>query len=468
MKKIILIIGAGWITLGAFAQTKDSSGSYSFSLRQAIDYALQNQKDVKNAQLDEQIAKQKVKEIMGMGLPQINTSFDIKEFLYVPTQVIPNFVSPAIYAGLVQAGVAPADPEKMSPDGYPPLEAQFGTKYAATAGVDASQLLFSGEYFLGLKASKVFVELSSKSTERTKIEVSSAIAKGYYMVLVSDERMKLLDTNLVRLKKTLDDTKALMDNGFVEKLDYDRLTVTYNNLLTEQEKAKRMVVVGTYLLKYQMGMDINANLTLTDKLGDVNMTTEANASQKFDYEKRVEYGLFQTQYKLAKLDLKRQRLSYLPVAVAYGSVSGAAQRNEVDFFDTKKKWYPTSVIGAKISMPIFTGFQRRSKNQQAQLAVMKAENNMDFIKRSIDLELASAAVTLQNASASLEIQKKNIALAEDVVRVAKLKYDQGVGSNLELITAEASLRDAQGHYFAALYDALAAKVDYDKANGNLK
>ncbi|HEY0030080.1 MAG TPA: TolC family protein [Bacteroidia bacterium] len=448
MKKTLLIIGAACISITAFAQTKDSA-ALSFTLQQAIDYAMQNQKDIKNAVIDEQIAQKKVNEVAGMGLPQINASFDLKEFLEIPTSLIP------------------ADFFGGAPGTFAAVK--FGTKYNATAGLDASQLIFSGEYFLGLKASKVFVDISTKAIQRTRIETSATVTKAYYTVLINEERMKLMDASVARVKKTLEDTKALMDNGFVEKIDYDRFSVTYNNLLVEQEKIQRLLTLGTYLLKYQMGMDINANLTLTDKLVDVKFEPAANASaQKFDYEKRVEYGLFQTQFKLAKLELKRQRLSYLPSAFAYASFSGSAQRNEFDIFDPDKKWYPTKVIGAKVTMPIFTGFQRHSKNQQAQLSLMKAENNLDFIKRSIDLELASSAAILQNASSSLENQKKNIAIAEDVVRVSKLKYEQGVGSNLEMITAENSLKEAQTNYFNALFDALVAKIDFDKANGNLK
>jgi outer membrane protein len=448
MKKLILLFGTGWIALNSFSQTKDTS-SYSFSLQKAIEFALQNQKDIKNALIDEQIAQKKVNEIAGMGLPQINSSFDLKEFIEIPTSLIPAEIfggAPGTYAAV-----------------------KFGTKYNATAGIDASQLIFSGEYFLGVKASKVYVELSSKSTQRTKIETSATVSKAYYTVLVNEERIKLIDATVSRIKKTLMDTKALLDNGFVEKIDYDRLTVTYNNLLVEQEKIQRLLSLGTYLLKYQMGMDVNATLTLTDKLADVKFDFTNNVSaQKFDYEKRVEFGLFQTQYKLAKLDLKRQRLSYLPTAFAYGSLSGSAQRNEFDIFDTDKKWFPTSVIGAKITMPIFSGFQRHSKNQQAKLSLQKAENNIDFIKNSIDLEIASSTAILQNAASSLENQKKNILIAEDVVRVSKLKYEQGVGSNLEMITAETSLKEAQTNYFNALFDALVAKIDFDKANGNLK
>ena len=448
MKKLILLVGTGFITLNSLSQTKDTS-SYSFSLQKAIEFALQNQKDIKNALIDEQIAQKKVNEIAGIGLPQINSSFDLKEFIEIPTSLIPAEIfggAPGTYAAV-----------------------KFGTKYNSTAGIDASQLLFSGEYFLGLKASKVYVELASKSTQRTKIETSATVSKAYYTVLVNEERINLIDATVSRIKKTLMDTKALLDNGFVEKIDYDRLTVTYNNLLVEQEKIYRLLSLGAYLLKYQMGMDVNATLILTDKLVDVKFDlTNSISAQKFDYEKRIEFGLFQTQYKLAKLDLKRQRLSYLPTAFAYGSLSGSAQRNEFDIFDTDKKWFPTSVIGAKITMPIFSGFQRHSKNQQAKLSLQKAENNIDFIKNSIDLEIASSTAILQNAASSLENQKKNILIAEDVVRVSKLKYEQGVGSNLEMITAENSLKEAQTNYFNALFDALVAKIDFDKANGNLK
>lgn len=448
MKKIIIAIGIVSFILPSYGQTKESN-SYAFSLQQAIDFALQNQNNVKNAVLDEQIAKAKVKEITGMGLPQINASFDLKDFLEIPTSLIP-----AEFFGGPPGSFAAV---------------KFGTQYQATAGFDASQLIFSGDYFLGLKASKVFVELSQKSIQRTKIETAATVSKAYYTVLVNQERIKLMDANVARIKKALDDTKALYDNGFVEKIDYDRLSVTYNNLLVEQEKVNRLLNLGVYLLKYQMGMDVNATLTLSDKLEDVKFDITNNVSaEKLDYSKRVEYSLFETQRDLAKLDLKRNRFSYLPTAVAYGSLNGSALRNEFDIFDTKKSWFPMALIGAKVSMPIFTGGQRYFKTQQAKLKLEQAENNIDFMKKSIDLEVASSTTMLQNANQTLSLQKKNIETAEEVYRVTKLKQEQGVGSTLEMVTAETALKEAQTNYFNALFDALVAKIDFDKATGNLK
>jgi outer membrane protein len=448
MKKIIVILGFGLVGSGAFAQA-GTGATFSFSLQQAVDYALQNQKDVKNAVIEEEIAHKKVNEIMGAGLPQINSNFDVKKFIEGPTSVVDagNFGGP--------------------PGTYTALS--FNLPYQASGGFDASQLLFSSDYFLGLKASKVFVELSTRSAQRTKIETAATVSKAYYTVLINQERTKLMDANIARLKKTMEETKAFLDNGFVEKIDYDRLTVTYNNLLVEQEKINRLLNLGTYLLKYQMGMDINAALTLTDKLEDVKLDTAKEMSaEKFDYAKRVEYNLFESQFVLSKLDLKRNKLAYLPTAVAYGGLTGTAMRNDFDMFNSATPWYPTALIGAKVTMPIFTGLRGSARTQQARLKLMQAENNLDYIKKAIDLELASSSTTLQNATLSFENQKKNIVIAEDVARVAKIKYEQGVGSNLELITAETSLKEAQTNYYSALFDAIVAKIDFDKANGNLK
>ena len=158
----------------------------------------------------------------------------------------------------------------------------------------------------------------------------------------------------------------------------------------------------------------------------------------------------------------------MPTAFAYGSVSGSAQREQFDIFDHSKGWYPTALIGAKISLPIFTGLQRNARYQQAKLKLTQSQNDLSFIQQSINLELVSSRTNLQNAANSLDVQKKNITLAEDVARVSKIKYEQGVGANLEVITAETALKEAQTNYYNALFDALVAKIDFDKANGITK
>ena len=444
------IAATGLLLLLAYsghAQTARDTGKYTFSLQQAIDFAQKSQLQIQNALIDEQIAGYKVKETVGIGLPQISGSFDVKDFVDLPTSLIPaEFFGgpPGTYIGV-----------------------KFGTQYNATAGVTASQLVFNSDYLVGLQATRTYLELAQKATQRSRIEVTAAVTKAYYTVLVNEERGKLLEANITRLKKLMEDTKVLNDNGLVEKLDLDRITVAYNNLLVEQEKINRLLGLTRAMLKFQMGMDQQAALTLTDKLDAITFQP-GEITDKFDYSKRIEYSLFETQRNIARLQLKRNRMSYLPSMFLYGSAQANAYRSEFDIFDTKKGWYPTVLIGGTINVPIFDGLQKHYRIQQSKLELLKAENNLQFLQQSIDLERSSSGASLQNASSSLETQKRNIALAEDIYKVAKTKYDQGVGSNLEVMTAETSLKEAQTAYFSALYDALVAKVDYDKASGNIK
>jgi outer membrane protein len=441
MKQKILFAAVALLFAGA-----SFSQSSSMSLQQCIDYAMQNQPKMQDALYDEQSAMDKVKEVRTIGLPQVNGSVDVKDFIELPTSLIP-----AEFFG--------------GPPGQF-FGVKFGTRYNTTAGLDASQLIFSSDYLVGLQATKTFLELSKKSTQRTKIETAAAVSKAYYTVLVNQERMQLVNANVDRLKKLMDDTKALNTNGIVEKLDLDRVTVAYNNLVVEKDKIQRLLDLGVALLKYQMGMDQTAQLTLTDKLADITFKPEISA-EKFDYTKRIEYSLFQTSYDLSTLQWKKDKLAYLPNLAMYGSLSYSALGNEWKPFSSATNWYPTALIGFRLGVPIFSSGMRNYRIQQSRLAMLKAQSQLKFMQQTIDLDLNNARTMLTNASATLDMQKKNIELAESIYKTAKLKYEQGVGSNLEVLNAETALKEAQTNYYNALFDALISKIDYDKATGVL-
>ncbi|MEP7170838.1 MAG: TolC family protein, partial [Bacteroidota bacterium] len=191
------------------------------------------------------------------------------------------------------------------------------------------------------------------------------------------------------------------------------------------------------------------------------------ADQQIDYAKRIEYSVLQTSQHLQELDLKKNKYDYLPNLVLYGGLSTHAYRFNFDFFDGDKAWYPTAVVGATLNIPIFDGFQKNSRIAQSKLNLKKIENGFKSLEQGITFETQTAKVSLQNSISSLQTQKKNRELAEEVSRVSKIKYDQGVGSNLEVVTAETSLKEAEINYYSALFDVLVAKVDYQKATGSL-
>ncbi len=442
---LMLVLLAG--TFLAHAQKKDSE-TFNYSLKQCIDYAYQNQIDVVNAQLDEKISQAKINEIIGSGLPQLNSSFDLKDFLAIPTQLIPG----EFFGG--KTGTF--------------IPVKFGTRYNTSADLTASQLLFDGSYLVGLQASKTYYELSQKNTSRTKIEIAATVTKAYYSVLVAAEKMNLIDANVTRLKKLMDDTKALNDNGFVEKIDLDRVTVAYNNILVEKEKMARYIALSYNLLKFQMGMNQNAALTLTDNLNGLDLGNWEMKTDGFDYTKRIEFSLMDVQRRLGYLDLKRYKSGYYPSLFAYADLNYAQYGNTLEITNPHVKWYPTGLIGAKLTLPIFDGFQKHARIVQATLNLKKIDNQKQNLENALTLQMSSAKTTYDNSVANLKVQKDNIALAENVYNVTKKKYDQGVGSNLEVVNAQTALKEAQDNYYGALFDALNAKVDLDKALGNIK
>ncbi len=418
---------------------------YQFSWQQAIEYALKHQSAVLNADIDVQIAKNKVNETTGIGLPQVSTNFSFQDFVKVPTSLIPGefFGEPA--------GTF--------------IPVQFGVKYQSTLGLEASQLLFDGSYLVGLQASKTYKELSIRNSKRTKIETAVAVTKAYYSVLVSNEQLNLLDANLLRLKKSLNDTEAYFKNGFVEKIDLDRLKVLSNNLETERQNVIRLLDLNTKLLKFQMGMPIEIGLKLTDGIADIQIDTEVLLPDSNAYSNRVEYSLLQTQKKLNELNLKRYKSEFLPSIVAFGSTSSIYQNN--DFSQLYDKRFPTTVVGLRLSLPIISGGQRIFKIKSAALEVKKSANDLSNAKNGINLEIAHAKTSYQNGYQSLENQKRNMELSKEVLRVAKIKYEQGVGSSLEVTSAETALKESQNNYINALYDLLINKVNLDRALGKI-
>ena len=430
--------------LGFGSLSAQTTKSYTFTLPQAIEYAFKNQAAVLNAQLDEQIAKNTVKQTTGIGLPQVSGSFSFQDFLKLPTSLLP--------------GDFFGQPGTQVP-------VQFGVKYQSALGLEASQLLFDGSYLVGLQAAKTYKELSIRNSKRTKIETAVAVSKAYYSVLVSNEQLGLLDANLVRLHKSLHDIEAYYKNGLVEKVDVDRLHVLTNNLETERENVIRLLALNTNLLKFQMGMPIETNLTLNDSIKELSLTADVLVADSLAYKNRVEFSLGQTQKKLNELNLKRYKSEFLPSIVAFGSTSNSYQNNS--FSKLYSNYYPTSLVGLKLSLPLISGGQRIYKIKNARLEVQKSANDLANLQNGINLEINQAKTNFLNGLQSLENQKRNMELSKEVLRISKVKYEQGVGSSLEVTAAETSLKESQNNYINALYESLINKVNLDRALGRI-
>ncbi|GAA4449549.1 TolC family protein [Nibrella saemangeumensis] len=448
-KQLCTIIGFSLGLLGftpAMAQTPQN-----FSLSEAIRYAVEHNVNATNTQLDAQSAEARIREIKAVSLPQVSVSGMFMNNLAIQTVFLP----PQFF---------------QLPESAGPQPVRFGVDYTGNIQGSVNQLLFDASYRIGLKAADVYRELAQKNTTASKVTIAEQVAKAYYGVLVSQERMKLLDFNIGRLDTLLRETRALNQQGFVEKIDVSRLEVQSNNLKTEKQKVQNLVGLSYYLLKFQMGLGINDPIYLTDQIPQLNLDelerTVNSIPASFDYANRVEFSQLQSQLKLADLDIQNTQKQYFPRLSAFFNYGYNNGRNSFGDMITTK-WFALSSVGLNLSAPIFDGFAKRYRIQQQRITLQKAQNSGELLKNSIDLQIRQSQITLQNNLQTLRTQQSNLELAQEILRVTRIKYKEGVGSNIEVLNAETSSREAQTNYYAALLDFMLAKVDLDKALGKL-
>jgi outer membrane protein len=458
MKKRFIVLATLLIT-GFLPVTKTSAqtATSSYTLQQCLDYALKNYNDIKNAELDIQSAAAKVGEVRGSGLPQVTAGASLIDNPQLPRLFLP---------GDRAAGFDPANPslyaDRSKVYALPNL---FQLRSSGDMNIGLNQLLFDGSYIMGLKASKVYKELASKSLIQTKIQVVENVTKAFYMVLINQEQLQLLDANVSRLDSLFNNTKALQKEGFMEAIDVNRIEVARNNLLAERTKFTQLTGVTNLLLKYQMGMPLNDSLALQGSIRDLQIDA-VDTKVEAKPENRIEYSLLKTRSELNALDVKSNQSKFFPSL--YGFAKGGYSRSDLNLGEVlRNHWYSYSMYGVSLSVPIISGGTRIYKLKQSNYEYKKSENNLAQFRQSVDLQVKQSVINLDNELKTLEIQKRNLDLATEVVRVSKIKYTNGSGSNLEVTDAENSFKQAQTNYFHAVYSVLLAKIDYQKSTGTL-
>jgi outer membrane protein TolC len=422
----------------------------AFTLREAVDYAVKNNLNVANAQIDVQSARDRVNEVKAIGLPQLSVAG-----LYTNNLIIPRFF---VKASTFNPAAPPDEVQAV----------KFGINHNASGNANLSQLLFDGSYLIGLKAASVYIELARKNLAASKITVAENVTKAYYSVLVNEEQLGLLNTNVARLDSLLRETTELNRQGLAEKLDVQRIEVQRNNLRSQVQNVERLQELSVTLLKFQMGYPLNEPIGISEKLAkaDFSDPTVLDVSLPFNYASRIEYSTLQVQRALQELDVRNITAGYYPnlrLTGNYGYASGSDVFS--GFFN--RPWFNQASVSLALNIPIFDGFSKKYRIAQSRNTLLKIDNSRRLLEQSIDLQLRQSQTQLRNQWFTLQEQKKNLDLSNEILRVTRIKYKEGVGANIEVINAEASFREAQTNYYNALYNALVAKVDLDKAAGRL-
>ena len=448
--------------MAMFQSTISAQEVKKFSLKDAQQYAIDNNYQIKNAKTDIEIAKQRVKENTAIGLPQINASASYSYFMDIPTTLIPDFLTPAIYAvneNLFE--LTPAVPLSDEPQYF---EASFGSPHNATWGATISQLIFSGQYLVGLRAAKAYETLTQSTYLKNEIEIRDAVAKAYYPVIIIKENKNYLDSTLISMKKMLYETEEYFNNGFVEDTDVDQLKLMIADLETALAYLDNRLELANNMLKFMLGLKTEDQIEATETL-DALLTSVNNeflVNSKFDFNNNIDYNLLKKGERLTYLQYKLRQSEYYPTMSAYYQYQKNGLRDQFDFFDFSKNWFPSQVIGVQLDIPIWSSGMRKYKVNQAKLALNKAQVQDTELQQRLNLTVETYRNEFNNAYLIYNNRIKNLDIAKKIYQKTEIKYKEGISTSLDLSTAYNQYLQAEIDYLTSILDLLMKKSDLDK------
>lgn len=439
MKNIIIIAFISLIAIyEGVAQT-------SMSLQEAIDYAMQNNPEIANARLDILDADAQVTQSKAIGLPKVDGSLEYNHYPQVPQQALPDAFALAFMLPPDQAN-----------------EVSFLSQNNFTVGISASSLAFDGTYFTGLKAARVLKDFTQLELVAKEREVQNQVMDAYLPSLLIVETEKTLAKNIANLEKILFETKEIYKAGFAEQLDVDRLELSLANLATEQEALIQQKEIAINALKFVLAYPYDQELNLEDNIESLLAEAYDNKlTDEINYQNRPEIKVVEKGLILDELNIERFERGFWPSLSVFGAYQYQYQGDDLN----TGFWAPTFLLGARVNVPIFDGFETRAQKDRATVALKQDTNRKKILESLITLEVKNARKQYLLAKDRLQSQEKNLALAEKIHKTTQIKYKEGVGSSLEVSQSEQSLYQTQQNRIQAMFDLLRAKVALDQALG---
>lgn len=413
------------------------------TLKDALNYALQNNNKVRKSKLDIEGGRYKVQEVRAQALPQITGTSGLTYNPIIGQQVVD-------FGGQLQT-------------------LKFGQKWNSNAGVQLSQQLFNQQVFTGLQAAKSSEEYYNLVSQLTEEQIIELVANNYYQVLVNRQQLNVIDTNIKNVKVVEKIVGNQYKNGLARKIDVDRINVNLTNLNTQREQIINAITQLENQLKFSMGMPVTTAISLpATELTEVNQLPEFRDS--LDYANRTEIKLLDNQDKLLSLQRKAYVSEYYPTLSLTGNYTYSSQSNGFDFLSSNSTaiGFGSSAVGLTLRVPIFNGFLTRSKIRQADVEIRKAREDRKESTNSLNLAYENAKIQLSNNMNTIKAQRKNAQLAEEIYRSTQNNYNNGLASLTDLLETENSLTEAQNSYTQALLNYKIAEIQLIKSNGNIK
>lgn len=427
---IFLIIG-----ISTVAQTR------SFTVDEAVIFALDSNYTSINARRDIAKAIKKKWETTATGLPQISGTLDYNYQIKQPTQLIP-----AEFSG-------------GEPGTFVPVV--FGTQHNATASATLSQLIFDGSYLVGLQAAKTFLEFSENSNEKTQLEVRKGVINAYGGVLLAEESVAILDKNILTLDRNVRETTIIFENGLAEEEDVEQLQITLLSLQNQRANGMRMIEIAKQMFNLAIGIDVNEQVILTERLENLALPALGLLNDSVNLEQNVDFKIINNLNEQRELELKLEKSKALPSLGAFINVGTFAGRNEFNFFDSSQRWFAQSITGFQLNVPIFSSGMRNARTAQAEIALDQAKTQKEEVEQQIRLGYASAKSDHELAIDNYNTAVKNRALAERIENKNQIKFREGLSTSFDLRQAQTQLYQVQQELLQSMLQIVTTKAELE-------
>lgn len=417
--------------------------SQSFSLQEAIVFALENNRTAKNAARDIEYAKELKWETTATGLPQISAKIDYNNWLKQQVSLIP-----AEFFG--------GNPGEFA-------EVEFGTQQSMNAFVTVNQKIFDGSYLVGLQSAKVFLEISENAKEKTDLEVRKAVINAYGNVLLAQESIFILERNVTVLEKNLFETQKIYENGLTEEENVEQLKITLSGVKSNLNNITRLKTLAYQMFNITIGIDLNSKTILTDDLESLTMQNVVLSLLDADenIENTIDFKIASNDKTSKELLLKLEKSKGLPTLTAFVNGGYTGYSDQFTFANGNERWFGSSLIGVSMNIPLFSSLGRSAATQQARINLEKAEEDLNETKQTLKLQIASAKSDYQFAIEDYENKKQNLNLAQRIEIKNQTKFFEGIASSFDLRQAQTQLYTSQQDYLKAMLDVITKKAELE-------
>ncbi len=411
------------------------------TLSQCITYALANQSLIKQSMIDEDITKRNIRISLSDWYPQLEIDANVQHYLQVPVAFYPNLTNPS----------------------GPPIQFPSTANYVSTGVLAVNQNLYSNNLLLAARTSGELRKQASENTENSRINVYVDVTKAFFNVLLTEEQLKVLDEDILRLQRNYKDANNLYKEGLTDNIDFQRAAISLSNSQAQRKSTEEAIKAKYSILKQLMGVVPEKQITVLYDSSLYENEILIDTAKVLDYNNRIEYKLMQSALNLQSSEISYYKLSFLPTLSAFYNYIPAYGDDQLsDLYNMNN---PAALFGLKFTFPLFQGMSRMENLSKAKLQYNRLRLGMDYLKSEINSEYIQALSAYKSNLNELSIAKKNITIAKNIFNTVKFQYDKGIKAYLEVIVSETDLRTAELNYLNVLFQVLSSKIDLEKALG---